>query len=285
MSCYSKPNTTAKRCWCSWRLTFRQFFLDAIQECQPLTTKLPLSTVFVFNVYIHAHIYYFGQGVKFSGCVGIRYSLQPLWRVLYYELWCLALRKFIECPKQFAASIFACHLFHAGYLIGLLFHPKDGSRMFPETSVPFYRTTQRYILEDSTIFRVLFTKTPGSFLVMPAVTPADIHVSGVFCTCHHRHWSYAWHSLPKCRRWGTVWKQFITMRPTMGLITVPCWRADNGQRICMSRHILTSEQDVYTSRLSSVDCSWGELGSGGSLWNGENYSVQKRIWSASVWII
>jgi hypothetical protein len=43
-----------------------------------------------------------------------------------------------------------CYLPRAGFLLGLFFHPEDGSDMFFETSIDFQRTAWRYIPEDRT---------------------------------------------------------------------------------------------------------------------------------------
>jgi hypothetical protein len=66
--------------------------------------------------------------------------------MLSSEMWRRVLRKkSTDSSEELAASIAACGMLLAGYLVGLLFYPDDGSSMFPEESVN-YRTARHHLV-------------------------------------------------------------------------------------------------------------------------------------------
>jgi hypothetical protein len=61
------------------------------------------------------------------------------------------LSPFSGSKKQVAST--ACYLFHAGFLLGLLFDPENGGHMLLRNVGWFQRTTRRYVSEDRTLPR------------------------------------------------------------------------------------------------------------------------------------
>jgi hypothetical protein len=61
------------------------------------------------------------------------------------------IRSWLCLPPEYRTIRSACHLLHAGFLLGLFFDPEDGGNMFLRHVVDFERTTWRYIPGDRTL--------------------------------------------------------------------------------------------------------------------------------------
>jgi hypothetical protein len=84
-------------------------------------------------------------------CVLEPMAVHSVLRAIQRELTCCLpfLSCFLHNPTFRQADFCICYLFHAGFLLDLIFEPEDGdSMLLRKVSVDFQRSTRRYIPED-----------------------------------------------------------------------------------------------------------------------------------------